>query len=385
MGALLDAGLSRKELEQDLAGLGVDHRLRVSRVHRGALSARYVRVEVPAHSRGKKPKRHAHGHGRTWKQIDALLEKARLESEVRLRARAIFEALGHAEARIHGIPIDEVHFHEVGAVDAIVDVTAAASGLSRLGIERVTSDPVALGRGTVDTEHGLLPLPAPATLELLSGMPTRAADVQWETVTPTGAAILKVAVDEFCAWPAMQVECSGYGAGNDRKGPLPNVLRVTLGRTGGLLSDRVVVLETHIDDLVPEHFDYVMERLFESGALDVSLSHLQMKKNRPGFLCRVIAKPSQRLELARVLFAESTAIGLRSQEWDRVILEREQRRVATSFGRIRIKVVYDDEGGAAVSAEYDDCKKAARRSGAPLADVFRAAEEAGRNALEESS
>jgi len=373
LGAMLELGLPRKQLEADLAGLRLPHALTLRKVGRGALSARYVEVKLP-----RKPRAHSHGHGRHYHQIVEVIEKARLAADVRERALAIFEALGRAEARVHGTKLEKVHFHEVGAVDAIVDITGAAIALSRLEIRRVSCSPVALGSGRVETAHGLLPLPAPATLELLRGVPTVPAHVEWETVTPTGAAILATVVDEFCELPAMTIERIGLGAGDDRPGPMPNVLRAVLGRAAGVQGDRVALLETHLDDLVPEHFDYLMERLFEAGALDVSLQHIQMKKNRPGFLLRVLARPSERLALAGILFAESTAIGVRSSECDRLVLEREQRRVQTEYGRIAVKLIRGEDGRATVTAEYDDCKRAAKKSGAPLRDVVRAAEAAGR-------
>jgi hypothetical protein len=400
LAAMLDLGLSRKQLDEDLRGLGVDYKLRVSRVQRGPLAARYLDVLVPGHARRKRASsggkrsaqraeggrssedgHHDHHHGRSYLEIRRLLERAKLAPSVRARALAIFEALGRAEARVHGVDLNKVHFHEVGAVDAIIDVTGAAIGLHRLGVARVTCTPVALGYGTVETAHGTLPLPAPATLELLKGMPTVPAHVEWETVTPTGAAILRTIVDEFRQLPAMRIESVGHGAGNDRPGRLPNLLRAVLGSTGGPAWDRIVSLETNLDDLVPEHFDYLMERLFAEGALDVSLQNLQMKKNRPGFLVRVLARPTDRLKLAQLLFAESTAIGVRTAEWDRLVLERKERRVETRFGEIGVKLVHDGQGRWAVSAEYDDCKRAARRSGAPLRDVVRAAEETARASL----
>jgi len=376
LGALLDLGLSRKVLEADLAGLGVEFTLRVRKVTLGGLAARHVRVGAPRSATSGKRRRSP--RGRRYREIVALLLKARLEAAVRERALAIFEALGRAEARVHGIALERVHFHEVGALDAIVDVTAAAVGLERLGIERVTASPVALGEGTVETQHGLLPLPAPATLELLRGIPTLPAHVRWETVTPTGAAILRTLAEAYGPLPAMTIEAVGHGAGEDRPGPLPNVLRAVLGRDAAARADRVVLLETNLDDFVPEHFDYLMERLFAAGALDVSLQHLQMKKNRPGYLVRVLARPAERLVLAGILFAESTAIGVRVTESDRIVLDREERRVQTPFGRIRVKRVWDLEGRLLVSAEYDDCKRAAGKAGAPLREVVRAAEEAGR-------
>jgi uncharacterized protein (TIGR00299 family) protein len=370
LGALLDLGVPRAELEAGLAGLPVDFALRVRRVRRGPLAARYVDVRVPR-PRGR-------AHGRSWRQLAALLRRARIDAAVRRSALAIFELLGRAEARVHGVALEKVHFHEVGAVDAIVDVTGAALGLALLGVERVTASPVALGEGRVETQHGLLPLPAPATLELLRGVPTVPAHVRWETVTPTGAAILKHVVEDFGVLPAMTIDAVGHGAGDDRPGPLPNVLRAVLGRAGGAGADRVTCLETHLDDLVPEHFEYLMERLFEAGALDVSLQHLQMKKNRPGYLVRVLVRPSERLAAARVLFAESTAIGVRVSESERIVLEREERRVHTPFGRLRVKRVWGPDGRVDVSAEYEDCKRAARRHGVALREVVRAAEQAGR-------
>lgn len=398
LGALLDLGLPRAELEAGLAGLGLEFQLRVRRVRRGALAARQLDVRVPkpgggrggrvgkggrsvhvsaGHAHGAPPG--AHAHGRSFASIAKLLAGARIDPEVRDRALATFEALGRAEARIHGTKLEKVHFHEVGAVDAIVDIVGAAVGLRALGVVgRVSSAPVALGHGSVDSAHGRLPLPAPATLELLRGIPTVPAHVAWETVTPTGAALLRTFVDEFRPLPAMTPEAVGYGAGGDREGPMPNVLRATLGVAGGPDWDRIACLETNLDDLVPEHFDHLMERLFEAGALDVSIQHVQMKKNRPGFLVRVLVRPAQRQELAALLFAESSAIGVRTQDWDRLVLPRRTRKVVTPYGRIRVKEVELPDGRVSVSAEYDDCKRAARAKGVPLRDVVRAAEEAAR-------
>jgi uncharacterized protein (TIGR00299 family) protein len=409
LGALLDLGLPRRELEGDLAGLGVGHRLRVTAVRRGPLGARYVEVLVPGGAKlrskvGKKAKAqppgvHSHRHsdgaglhetpahapvghvkGRSYEEIRRILRQARLEPDVRSRALAIFEALAQAEARVHRTRLSAVHFHELGAVDAIVDVTGAAIGIARLGVSHVTCSPVGLGHGTVLTSHGALPLPAPATLELLRGIPTVPAHVPWETVTPTGAAILRTLVDEFRSMPAMTPEAVGHGAGDARPGPMPNVLRAVLGRGEGPSSDRVVSLETNLDDLVPEHFDDLMDRLFQAGALDVALLHQQMKKNRPGFLLRVLARPSEQGRIAHLLFTHSSAIGVRAIACDRFVLPRQTRRVVTPYGRIAVKIVRDGEGRVLPSAEYDDCKRAAWRAGVPLREVMRAAEEAAREA-----
>lgn len=403
MGALLDLGLSKKALLAGLAPLKLEFDLVVEKVRRSGFAARHVDVRVPTargrrkRARDPRPPPHGHrdhapphapphahphadphahddaghAHGRRYAEIRDQLEGSAIPPTAKARALAIFEALGQAEARVHGVPLEDVHFHEVGAVDAIVDVTAAALGLELLGIERVSCTPVAIGHGTIRSDHGLLPLPAPATLELLKGIPTVPAAVEWETLTPTGAAILRTVVDEFGWLPAMTVEQVGYGAGNDRPGVLPNVLRGVLGRAGtaAFARDRIVCLEANLDDLVPEHFDHLMERLFEEGALDVSLQHLQMKKNRPGFLVRVLARPPDRDRLARLLFAESTAIGVRLAEWDRFVLERESIRIDTQLGRARVKVIHGPEGRTDYSPEYDDCKRIAREHGLPLREV----------------
>jgi len=412
LGALLDAGLERRALEADLAGLGVPHRLRVRRVQRGPLAACYVSVEVPgaprrrrtptetvrskasgrdhdhghAHGRRRAAKTRtepggAHAHGRRYDEIRRLLERAKLVPEVRDRAQAIFAALAEAEARVHGIPVSRVHFHEVGAVDAIVDVAGAAIALHRLGVRSVSASPVALGHGSVASDHGRLPLPAPATLELLRGAPTVPAGVAWETVTPTGAAILRTIVGRYGPLPALTVERIGHGAGDDRPGPLPNVLRAILGEGPLVTHERVAVLECNLDDLVPEHFDFLMARLLAAGALDVSLQHLQTKKNRPGFLVRAMCRPSEREVLVRLLFEESTTLGVRTLEWDRLSLPRESRRVATPFGRISVKIARRPGGRVDVSAEYDECRKAAEQKGVPLREVVRVVEETARAKL----
>jgi len=371
LAALLDAGLPRRELAAELAGLGVAPRLRLRRVQRGALSARYLEVLAPARKRRL-------GYTEIARQIG----RARIRPAARERAAAIFEALARAEARVHGTALEAVHFHEVGAVDAIVDVTGAALAIELLQVARVTAAPPALGHGEVQTAHGTLPLPSPATLELLRGLPCTPAPVAWETVTPTGAAILRTLVDEFRPLPAMTIEAIGHGAGDDRPGPLPNVLRAVLGRAEWLRHERVVSIEANLDDFAPEHFEHVMERLFECGALDVTLQHMQMKKSRPGFLLRVLATPDRRAALAAQVLEETTTLGVRIAELDRLTLPRKLRRVHTRFGRIAVKVTPRSAGGFDVSAEYEDCRRAARRAGVPLRDVVRAAESAGRAEIE---
>ncbi len=417
LGALLDAGLSRKALDAELAALPLEFRIKVSRVERGGFAARYVDVVIPGQKRRKrkqKPKRdpdpasshshshshehtddghahdHAHdehhlsphGHGRTWREIEKLLGRTKLRPTVRDKALGIFEGLARAEASVHGRTLETVHFHEVGMVDAIVDVTAAAAGLELMGIGRVTCSPVGVGHGFVDTAHGRLSVPTPATLALLEGIPTQPIDVAWETITPTGAAILRELVDSFVPWPGLVMERVGIGAGRDRPGATPNVVRAIVGApSAGVSTDRIVVIETNIDDLVPEHFDYALERLMAAGAVDVSIQHVQMKKNRPGFLLRVLCPPAARDAVAHTLFAETSAIGLRHQEWDRIVLERTVRRVDTPWGRIRVKEVRAPDGSPSFSPEYDDCRKAAKKSGVALREIVREAEARAREAF----
>ncbi len=413
--ALLDAGLPRKALDAQLEALPLEFKLKVSRVERGGFAARYVDVVIPGQKRRRAKKKGAskepghahahdhapghdhapahahaqdehhlshHAHGRRWREIERLLGRAKLAPTVRDRALGIFEGLARAEADVHGRSLDDVHFHEVGMVDAIVDVTAAAAGLELLGVGRVTCSPVGIGHGFVDTAHGRLPVPTPATLALLQGVPTAPVDVAWETITPTGAAILREVVDEFVSWPGIVVERVGVGAGRERPGPMPNVVRAMLGAPSpGVSTDRIVVIETNVDDLVPEHFDYALERLMEAGAVDVSIQHVQMKKNRPGFLLRVLCPPAARDTVARTLFAETSAIGLRHQEWDRIVLERRARRVDTPWGRLRVKEVRAPDGAPSFSAEYDDCRKAAKRSGIALREIVRETEALARAAF----
>jgi uncharacterized protein (TIGR00299 family) protein len=318
---------------------------------------------------------------RHYRAIRNLLRRAPLRASVRSNALRVFEKLGQAEARIHGVPLDDVHFHEVGNADTLGDVVGVCTAIDLLGVGRITASPIALGHGTVSTEHGILPLPAPASLELLRGVPTYPLDVAWETLTPTGAALLVTLVDEFGPLPAMRPEAQGFGAGNDRPGPVPNVLRAVLGSPAlELVRDRVAVLETHLDDMSPEALPFLLERLMEEGALDASLSPLAMKKGRPGQLLRVIARPADGDRLARQILLHSTALGVRQSEMPRLLLEREVRPLTTSYGRIRVKFARTPDGRVSSAPEYEDCAQAARRHGVALREVYRAAERAAEQA-----
>jgi len=368
LGALLELGVTQRVVRQAVAGLRIRGlRLRTSKVVRKGIAATYVAFEGPERSASQ----------RRYPAIVELLERAELDAPVRARSIATFDALARVEAGIHGQPLERVHFHELGSCDTLGDIVGVCAALHALGVGRVTSSPVALGSGTVRTEHGLLPLPAPATLALLRGVPTVPAGVEWETVTPTGAALLKCSVDRFGPMPALTPARQGFGAGNDRPGPMPNVLRAVLSEVESELErDAVVVLETNLDDMNPEALPFLLERLMEDGALDASFSPLSMKKGRPGHLLRVIARPSDRERLARRVLSESSAIGLRQVEMSRVLLKRRSASVETPFGRIRVKLIEDPDGRRSATPEYDACARAARRHDVPLLEVYRSAERA---------
>ena len=366
LGALLELGAPARAVRAALAGLGVGPvRMKTARVWRGALDARYV-----AFSGAKRAERE-----RTWKAVRALLGRARISKGVRERSLEAFERIARAEARIHGVPIDRIHFHEVGAVDALGDVVGVCAAVEALGVGEISCSPLPLGHGRVDTGHGALPLPAPATVELLRGIPTVPYDVPWETVTPTGAALLATLASSFGPLPALRPLAQGFGAGDDRKGPLPNVLRAVLGEAeAGLARDEIAVLETHLDDMTPEHLAFLVERLHDEGALDASLAPLLMKKGRPGQLLRVLARIPDADRLARRVLSDSTALGVRVQRVPRLVLERGAGSVATPYGAIRVKLARAGDGSRRVKPEYESCARAARRHRVSIATVTRAAQ-----------
>ncbi len=368
LGALFDLGVDSKVVREAVQGLGVPGiRMQVERVKRGSLAANYVSFSGPARDATE----------RRYATIKNLLKHADLSEPVRERAQIIFRKLAEAEARVHGTELDRVHFHEVGAIDALGDIVGVSAALEALEVGRITASAVAVGSGHVETSHGRLPLPAPAAMELLNGIPTYPVEVYWETITPTGAAVLASVVDEFGPLPAMVPSAQGFGAGDDRQGPMPNVLRAVVGETMKAFErDRVIVLETNLDDMNPEHLPYLLEKLMDDGALDVSLSPLAMKKGRPGQLLRVIATPDRADVLTERILLESTTLGVRYQEMERRKLQREESQVETEFGMIRVKRILTPDGRALVTPEYESCAHAAKKHDAPLQQVYRAAERA---------
>ncbi|MCK4509787.1 MAG: nickel pincer cofactor biosynthesis protein LarC [Desulfuromonadales bacterium] len=363
LGLLVDLGVPLKDIEADLSRLPVSgYRLTSKQEKRHGIGG--TRVEVLCE--GKQS-------ARTWSDIDQMLTESSLPGQTRELARKIFRILGDAEARVHQINLEKVHFHEVGAVDAIVDIVGTAAGLTRLNLDRIVCSPLPLSSGLINASHGIVPLPAPATLEILRGCPVRAAGSTRELVTPTGAAIAS-AVAGFGQLPAMVPDQVGYGVGGWQLEDRPNLLRGVLGRSGatdGLEQDTAVVLETHIDDMSPELLGSLLEKLMNSGAWDAGFTPLQMKKNRPGVRVTVVTSPGRKERLARLLLRESTATGVRSYETSRLKLRREIHTVPSSLGKAQVKLAFEGETLLRITPEHASCAALAEATGRPLSDVYR--------------
>jgi pyridinium-3,5-bisthiocarboxylic acid mononucleotide nickel chelatase len=441
LGALVDAGVPAALLEKTVAGLNVGARLKISRVVRCGISATKVDVwvdgekdlpreeywerqgaehshehsdhshehhehrhsehEHPGHlqshagevsragahaprntERASRPlpreHGHKHAHGRGLTEIRAIISAAAISESTKKTAIAIFEALGAAEAKIHSVPIESIHFHEVGAVDAMVDIVCAAVGAEALGVDEIVCSPLNVGGGMVRCAHGTFPVPAPATVELLKDAPVYSSEVQAELVTPTGAAIVKTLASRFGQFPRMKIEKSGYGAGSRSFAELPNVLRLTVGEavTAKTSSEIITVLEANLDDLNPQVFGYVMDRLLEEGALDVFGMPVQMKKNRPGMVLTVLCKPEDVGKLTQILFAETTTLGVRRRDEARQTLARRWESVRTQWGDVRIKIGSLNGTISNYAPEYEDCRRIAAEHRVPLKIVMATAVEA---------
>ena len=362
LGAMLSAGLSEERLRAGLAKLSLDgSELGIRQVQKQGLAA--IKVDVKLTS--------AHGH-RHLRHIVEIIDNSGLSDAVKQRAKRIFTRLGEAEAKVHGLAVEQVHFHEVGAVDAIVDVVGAAIGVEQLGLERVRCSPLCVGSGTVTCEHGVLPVPAPATAELLSGVPLAECDEAGELLTPTGAVILTTLAEGFGPIPAMQIERCGYGAGSREGQKRPNVLRLFVGEAAetGDLTDEVVVLEANLDDATGEQIGHAFAALLGAGALDVFTTPIMMKKNRPGVLLSVLATPEQQAACEEILFAETTTLGVRRHVCSRRKLARDVATVETRFGAIRMKLGRRGDVVTLASPEYEDCASAARKNGVSLREVM---------------
>jgi uncharacterized protein (TIGR00299 family) protein len=380
LGALLDAGVGAENLAAQLHTLPLSgYDWKHSRVARKGLMGTRVEVVVG------EPQPHRHLH-----QIEQALKASGLSEWVKTQAIAIFQRLASAEGWLHGKPPGEVHFHEVGAVDAMVDIAGACIGMELLGRPELVCSPLNLGAGRVEAAHGSLPVPAPATMELLKGVPVYSTGIEAELVTPTGAAIVSTLAARFGPFPAMKVERIGYGAGARDLAEQPNLLRLFVGEpsmaahpgastpSSGLVS----VIEADVDDMSPQIYGYVIDRALAAGALDVTCTSIQMKKNRPGIEIRVLAPPDRAEELADLLFRETTTIGVRIYEARRKCLDREWVAVETEFGPVRVKVAQENGRVLNVAPEYDDCQRLAVERSVPLKQVMLAAQWAYRKSQE---
>jgi pyridinium-3,5-bisthiocarboxylic acid mononucleotide nickel chelatase len=441
LGAMVDAGVPVNLFEETVAALNIGARLEISRVIRSGIAA--TKVDVFVHGEKELPRevfleqqsqaqKHEHGHdhehghehshkhapehielrehnysqaghesaragapapherkhehGRGLKEIREIIRKAGISEGAKHTAIAIFEALGAAEAKIHNSDIEKVHFHEVGAVDAMVDIVCAAVGAEALGVDEIVCSPLNVGGGTVKCSHGVLPVPAPATVELLKGAPVYSSGIQVELVTPTGAAIVKTLAKRFSPFPAMTIEKSGYGAGTRDFPGHANVVRLTIGesRTGfveNTSQETINVLEANLDDLNPQVFGYVVERLLEAGALDTFALPVQMKKNRPGMILTVLCRPEDASRLAQIIFTETSTLGVRRREEQRQTLARKWIKVLTRWGDVRLKVASMNGTITNYAPEYEDCKKIAAEHHVPLKSVMNEAMEAYLKAL----
>jgi uncharacterized protein (TIGR00299 family) protein len=371
LGALISAGVEPEAFKQQLSLLGVSgYTIDFETVDRSGISATYARAQTPPE--------HSHRH---LSDILKIIYSSRLSDSVKDRAAKIFARLAEAEARVHNEPVEQVHFHEVGAVDSIIDVVGAAIGFELLGIERFVASPLHVGSGTVDMDHGRYPVPPPAVAELLKGVPFYSTDIIGELVTPTGAAIITTVCAGYGPIPQLSLERAGYGAGTREYEKFPNALRVLIGEEEASLTaesresadERLWMIETNMDDISPQILGHVMDRAFELGALDCYFTSVQMKKNRPGVLLSVLCREEQRASLSELLFSETTTLGIRAYEVERRALERRIVTVETQYGPIDVKVAQLNGHIIKEMPEYEQCRQAAREANVPLRIVEEAA------------
>jgi uncharacterized protein (TIGR00299 family) protein len=414
LGALLDAGVPFELIERTVAELDIGATLERSRVNRAGISATKLDVLVhgekelpreefwekqgvrdqgsgargkhshhedhPGHSHQEEHPTHSHVHGRSLTDILKIIASANITDRAKQVAQEIFLTLGTAEAKIHNTDLDGVHFHEVGAADAIVDIVCAAVGSEALGVEQFIASPLNVGGGTVKCAHGTFPVPAPATLEILKGVPIYSGEIQKELVTPTGAAIVKVLASGFGPRPAMTTEATGYGAGSRDFSAHPNVLRISIGDTadirasadGHATEEQIAILEANLDDLNPQLIGYIVEQAFAEGALDAFITPVQMKKNRPGTVVTILAPLGSEDALRSLLFRESSTLGVRVRHEKRYALPRRHEAVVTPWGEVRMKIA-GTNGISQYAPEYEDCRRIAAEQHVPLKHVMQEA------------
>ncbi len=362
IGALIDAGLPLEELRKVLQSLPLEgYSLEVTREERNLLFGTRFKVKVT-----RDPQPH-----RRFSDIRDLIRAGNLSPSVRDKSIAIFESIAVEEGKIHGCSVEEVHFHEVGAIDSIVDIVGSVLGMEYLGIGTACASSLPLGSGFVETAHGRIPLPAPATVALLRGIPVHDSGLKEELVTPTGAALVKGLVHSFGPLPPMVIEKVGYGVGSRNLADRPNLLRILIGQAqGGAHEETVVILEANLDDTNPEWLGFLMERLFEAGALDVVFSPGYMKKNRPAVLVHVMGKPYQKDQLMDLLFSETTTLGVRFHCTQRRVLERSSVEMDSPWGRMKVKKIFRPDGSFHLLPEFEECRRIAKEKGLPMKDVY---------------
>ncbi|HZY61918.1 MAG TPA: nickel pincer cofactor biosynthesis protein LarC [Edaphobacter sp.] len=385
LGALVDAGVSPQVLHDAVASLNIGAHLKIEKVDRSGISSTKVHVledaelaeEKHGHSHDHAHSaEHHHHHGRHLEAIRKLIEFSELEDEVKQKAIKTFELLGESEARIHNVDVEKIHFHEVGATDAIVDIVAATAGIHALAADQWFCSAINVGGGMVDCAHGRFPVPAPATADLLRGLPTYSADPQMELVTPTGAALIRMLAPTFGQQPAMRIQNIGYGAGTRNPKGFPNVLRLNIGESESAVRDNaqtVTVIETALDDLNPQIIAHVTEQALQQGALDVMLTPVVMKKGRAGTLVTVLCDPENSAALEGLLLRETSTLGIRIRQERRSCLQRAHQTVTTAYGDIRIKIGRLAEEEMNAAPEFEDCRKAAATHNVPVKLVLQSA------------
>ena len=362
LGALVDAGVPFDQLQEGLSKLNLDgYTLTASTVLKKGIKATKVDVVIES---PELP-------GRPVKDLREIISESALDLSVKERSLTIIQRLAGAEAVVHNCPVEEVHFHEVGHIDTIVDVVGAVYGLQLLDVGRVLSSPIDTGSGYVRMSHGVFPIPAPATAELLKGKPVYSSGIGRELTTPTGAAIITTIASSFQALPEMRLSAVGYGAGGGDLHEKANVLRVLVGEeVQGYDADEVMLLETHIDDMNPQIYEYLIEKLLQAGALDVYLTPIMMKKSRPAHLLSIVTRVEDMDAIKRLVFKETTTLGIRSSKVTRSILKREIREVELPYGKVRVKVSGDKNSVINITPEYEDCKRIAMETGLPLKEII---------------
>ncbi len=361
LGALIDAGLSIKELKSFLSKLPIDnYDITAKKVKKNGISA--TKADVIVKGRQKE---------RRLSDIKRIINNSKLDRSIKNDAISVFERLARAEAKVHKTNVNNVHFHEVGAVDAIVDITGAVISLHLLSIEKICASSINTGTGFIKSAHGILPVPGPATAELLKGIPVYSTNTKMELTTPTGAAIISTLSKDFGPMPEMDIKSIGYGAGTFNSPDMPNLLRIFIGEMKNPAKDEnTILLETNIDDMNPQLYEYVMDKLFASGALDVYLTPIIMKKGRPATMLSVLSNKDDAEALSNIIFRETTSIGLRAQEIGRIKVEREIKEIKTKYGKVRVKIAFDDKEILGINPEYEDCKRIAIKKNISLKNVI---------------